>query len=101
MERCPQLCENVKRRLHEEFEKRGLPGKPFVTARVTQFTERGRNLFLFWFSYKGVPNPAEVYLDLKTSHVKKSSLRGIIISPSRYWKTASIVPATNNVSRCA
>jgi len=61
-----KLCENVKRRLHEEFEKRGLPGKPFVTARVTQVYRTGVAIyFYFGFSYKGVPNPAEVYLELE------------------------------------
>ena len=29
------LCDNVKRRLRDEHELRGLPGRPFVTCRVT------------------------------------------------------------------
>jgi alkyldihydroxyacetonephosphate synthase len=35
------LCECVKRRLHEEYRRRNLPGNPFVTCRVTQVYESG------------------------------------------------------------
>jgi alkyldihydroxyacetonephosphate synthase len=60
------LCENVKRRLKDEYESRGLPGKPFVTARVTQVYRTGVCIyFYFGFYYKGIPNPQEVYLELE------------------------------------
>ena len=60
------LCENVKRRLTEEYVRRGLPGKPFVTARVTQVYRTGVCIyFYFGFYYKGIPNPHEVYLELE------------------------------------
>ena len=60
------LCENVKRRLHEEYKRRGLPGKPFVTARVTQVYRTGVAVyFYFGFYYKGLANPQEVYLELE------------------------------------
>ena len=61
-----KLCDNVKRVLYEEYSRRGLPGKPFVTARVTQVYRTGVCIyFYFGFYYKGVPNPHEVYLELE------------------------------------
>src|SRR5262249_37752280 len=60
------LCDTVKRRLTEEYVGRGLPGKPFVTARVTQIYRTGVCIyFYFGFYYKGIPNPQEVYLELE------------------------------------
>ena len=60
------LCENVKRRLNDEYRRRGLPGKAFVTARVTQVYRTGVCIyFYFGFYYKGIPNPHEVYLELE------------------------------------
>ena len=60
------LCANVKRRLLEEYARRKLPGKPFVTARVTQVYRTGLCIyFYFGFYYKGIPNPHEVYLELE------------------------------------
>jgi alkyldihydroxyacetonephosphate synthase len=60
------LCSNVKRRLTEEYERRKLPGKPFMTARVTQVYRTGVCIyFYFGFHYQGIPNPQEVYLELE------------------------------------
>jgi alkyldihydroxyacetonephosphate synthase len=60
------LCTNVKRRLVEEYARRKLPGKPFVTARVTQVYRTGVCIyFYFGFYYKGISNPQEVYLELE------------------------------------
>jgi alkyldihydroxyacetonephosphate synthase len=60
------LCENVKRCLTEEYKRRGLPGNPFVTARVTQIYRTGVCIyFYFGFYYKGIPNPQRVYLELE------------------------------------
>lgn len=60
------ICENVKRVLGEEFEKRGLPGKPFVTSRITQLYKTGVAIyFYFGFYFKGVENPSKVYLELE------------------------------------
>jgi alkyldihydroxyacetonephosphate synthase len=60
------LCENVKRMLTEEYKRRKLPGKPFITARITQLYRTGVCIyFYFGFYYKGVPNPQEVYLELE------------------------------------
>jgi alkyldihydroxyacetonephosphate synthase len=61
-----RLCENVKRRLHDEYARRGLPGKPFVTSRITQLYRTGVAVyFYFGFYYKGIPNPQNVYLELE------------------------------------
>ena len=60
------LCENVKRRIREEHRKRGLPGKPFVTCRVTQVYPSGVAVyFYFAFHHKGVERPSEVYAELE------------------------------------
>jgi alkyldihydroxyacetonephosphate synthase len=60
------VCENVKRKLLDEYAKRDLPGKPFVTARVTQIYRTGVCIyFYFGFYYKGIPNPQEIYLELE------------------------------------
>jgi alkyldihydroxyacetonephosphate synthase len=56
------LCENVKKRVTEECEKRRLPGKPFLTCRVTQIYNTGVCIyFYFGFCYQGVKNPDHVY----------------------------------------
>ena len=63
---APALCDNVKRRLIDEYKRRSLPGKPFVTARVTQLYRTGVCIyFYFGFYYKGIPNPHEIYLELE------------------------------------
>jgi len=60
------LTINVKRRLLEEHTRRGLPGKAYLTARVTQIYRTGVCIyFYFGFYYKGVPNPQEVYLEME------------------------------------
>jgi alkyldihydroxyacetonephosphate synthase len=60
------LCANVKRRIVEEYTRRGLPGKPFVSARITQLYRTGVCIyFYFGFYYKQTPNPQEVYLELE------------------------------------
>jgi alkyldihydroxyacetonephosphate synthase len=60
------LCENVKRRLATEHAARGLPGKPFVTCRVTQVYQTGVCVyFYFGFYHKGVERPDAVYAQLE------------------------------------
>jgi alkyldihydroxyacetonephosphate synthase len=62
------LCQNVKKRLLDEYKKRQLPGKPFVTARVTQLYRTGVCIyFYFGFYYKGLQNPQEIYLELENA----------------------------------
>jgi len=60
------LCENVKRRVREEHRRRGLPGNPFITCRVTQVYPTGVCIY-FYFAiwYKGVEHPSEVYAELE------------------------------------
>jgi alkyldihydroxyacetonephosphate synthase len=60
------LCDNVKRRVTEEYKRRNLPGKPFISARITQIYRTGVCIyFYFGFYYKDVPNPHDVYLELE------------------------------------
>jgi alkyldihydroxyacetonephosphate synthase len=60
------LCENVKQRIWQEHEKRGLPGKPFVCCRVTQLYETGVCVyFYFGYYHKGVENPSHVYAEME------------------------------------
>jgi alkyldihydroxyacetonephosphate synthase len=62
------LCDNVRRRLNDEYRKRGLPGNPFLSCRVTQIYPTGVCIyFYFGFYYKGIPNPQEVYLELENA----------------------------------
>jgi alkyldihydroxyacetonephosphate synthase len=63
-----EMCANVSRRLSEEYARRGLPGKPFLSARVTQLYRTGVCIyFYFGFYYKGISNPEMVYLDLENA----------------------------------
>ena len=60
------VCNNVKRRLREEHSKRNLPGKPFISCRVTQVYPTGVCIY-FYFAYyfKGVDNPSEVFSEME------------------------------------
>ena len=61
--RLLELCEAVKRRIRDEHAARKLPGKPFITCRVTQLYETGVCVyFYFAFYFKGVPgDPSAIY----------------------------------------
>jgi alkyldihydroxyacetonephosphate synthase len=60
------LIENVKKRLEAEYAARKLPGKVFVTARVTQVYQTGAAIyFYFGFYYKGIPHPSQLYNELE------------------------------------
>lgn len=60
------ICENVKRVLMAEYEKRGLPGKPFITSRITQLYRTGVAIyFYFGFYFKGIEDPSHLYLELE------------------------------------
>jgi len=64
--RALTLCENVKQRLHAECAARGVPGRPFVTARVTQLYQTGVCVyFYFGFYHKGMADPLATYLELE------------------------------------
>lgn len=61
-----ELCERTKQRLYDEHAKLGLPGKPFVTCRVTQVYPTGACVyFYFAYYYKGVEDPPAVYHQLE------------------------------------
>jgi alkyldihydroxyacetonephosphate synthase len=61
------LIENVKKRLQAEYRARKLPGKMFVSARVTQVYQTGAAIyFYFGFYYKGVPHPSQIYNELES-----------------------------------
>lgn len=61
------LIENVKKRLQAEYAARKLPGKVFVTARVTQVYQTGAAIyFYFGFYHKGIPHPSQLYNELES-----------------------------------
>jgi alkyldihydroxyacetonephosphate synthase len=74
--RALDLVNGVKRRVREEHAARGLPGKPFISVRVTQLYETGVCLyFYFAFYYKGVEHPSEVFAELERA-ARDEILRG-------------------------
>ncbi len=67
------LCENVKRRLEEEYARRALPGKPFVSARMTQVYQTGVCIyFYFAFYHKGIERPSQVFAELE--HIARDEI---------------------------
>jgi alkyldihydroxyacetonephosphate synthase len=57
-----ELCEKVKARINKEHQALKLPGKPFVTARVTQIYDTGACVYFYLgVSYKGVNNPTQTF----------------------------------------
>ncbi|MDJ0869614.1 MAG: FAD-binding oxidoreductase [Myxococcota bacterium] len=97
------LCENVKRRVREEHAKRGLPGKPFITCRVTQLYQTGVCIYFYFAIYsKGVANASETYAELErcardeilrsggslSHHHGVGKLRGRFLS--RIWSPAAL-----------
>jgi alkyldihydroxyacetonephosphate synthase len=65
--RALELCEAVKQRIRDEHARRALPGKPFVTCRVTQLYPTGVCVyFYFAFYFKGVPgDPSRLYAEIE------------------------------------
>lgn len=60
------LCENVKQRVFQEHAKRGLPGRPFISVRVTQLYPSGVCLYFYLaFHYKDVERPSEVFAEIE------------------------------------
>ncbi len=45
--RTLELCERVKQRIYDEYTAMGLPGRPFVTARVTQLYPSGVAVYFY------------------------------------------------------
>lgn len=62
------LIDRVKKRIAEEHAARKLPGKPFITARVTQVYATGVCVyFYFGMYYKGVDDPSHVYHEIENA----------------------------------
>jgi alkyldihydroxyacetonephosphate synthase len=58
----------VKRRVTDEYTRRGLPGKAFISCRVTQVYQTGVCIYFYLaFYHKGVERPAEVFSELERS----------------------------------
>lgn len=63
-----ELQERVKRRIHEEHARRGYPGKPFATCRVTQLYQTGVCIyFYFGFYHKGIKDPQKAYVEIESA----------------------------------
>ncbi|XP_050404817.1 alkyldihydroxyacetonephosphate synthase, peroxisomal [Patella vulgata] len=61
-DRCLDLCQNVKERVHRECKDRGIQIPPYVTCRVTQTYDAGACVyFYFGFNYRGIANPVHLY----------------------------------------
>jgi alkyldihydroxyacetonephosphate synthase len=60
------LCDNVKQRIWQEHAKLGLPGRPFISVRVTQLYQTGVCLYFYLaFVYKGVEAPSQLFAELE------------------------------------
>jgi alkyldihydroxyacetonephosphate synthase len=60
------LCDNVKRRVAAEHARHGLPGKPFISCRVTQVYQTGVCVYFYLaFYHKGVDRPDRVFVELE------------------------------------
>lgn len=67
-DRAIDLCDRVKRRIHEECAARGVEGKPFATCRITQLYQTGVAVyFYFGFYHKGLDAPQQVYMDIEAA----------------------------------
>ena len=61
-----RLCDRVKQRLLDEFARTGLPGRPFITARVTQLYDSGVCVYFYLGVHRGsAENPTDVYATLE------------------------------------
>ncbi|HEY8493904.1 MAG TPA: FAD-binding oxidoreductase [Myxococcota bacterium] len=76
--RALELCEAVKERIRAEHAARGLPGKPFVTCRVTQLYPTGVCVyFYFAFYFKGVSgDPSAIYAEIEHAAREEVLARG-------------------------
>lgn len=64
--RALELFERVKQRAELEHKKRGLPGRPFFTGRITQIYETGVCCYFYYgFFHKGIDDPTRIYLDME------------------------------------
>ena len=64
--RAGELCSAVKRRVHAEHARLGLPGEAFISCRITQLYDTGVCIYFYLASYyKGVERPSEVFAELE------------------------------------
>ena len=64
--RAIELFQRVQRRAEIEHKKRGLPGRPFFTGRITQVYETGVCCYFYYgFFHKGIDDPTRTYLDME------------------------------------
>jgi len=75
------LAANVKQRLWQEHTKRELPGRPFISFRVTQLYDTGVCLYFYFAFYtKGVAHASEVYAELERAARDEILLSGGTLS---------------------
>jgi alkyldihydroxyacetonephosphate synthase len=61
------LVDRVKRRIHAAHAARGLPGRPFVSCRVTQLYQTGCCIYFYMAFYsRGVADPVAVYHEIES-----------------------------------
>lgn len=71
------LCTGVKRRIAEECAARGVPGRPFVTCRVTQVYQTGVCVYFYLgLSDEGLAHPLETYGALEAAARDEILTRG-------------------------
>ncbi len=62
-----ELIDRVKRRIYSAHEARKLPGRPFVSCRVTQVYETGCCIYFYMAFYsRGVADPVGVYHEIES-----------------------------------
>lgn len=67
-DRALELCDRVKARLEKEHAARRLPGKPFITCRVSQAYTAGVCIYFYLgFYHKGIDQPSHVFAELETA----------------------------------
>jgi len=76
-----ELIERVKRRIYEAHDERKLPGRPFVSCRVTQLYETGCCIYFYMAFYsKGVSDPVGDYHEIEAEARKEVIAAGGSIS---------------------
>lgn len=76
-DRIEALIDGVKLRVRREHAARGMPGRPFITARVTQVYPTGVAVYFYLATYyKGVADPAEAYGALESAARDEILLQG-------------------------
>lgn len=102
------LCDRVKKRVEAEHRARHLPGRPFVSCRVTQVYPTGVCIYFYLaIYYKGVKEPSRIFAEIEAaardeillsggslSHhhgigkLRKKFLPRIMSAPTQHWLTS-------------